>query len=151
MSSISQATVVHGAGTAAEAEQGSVYSSGVSAETTGAVGLWLGIISLPPGRRTGAHFHAAHETALYMMTGLEVDLYTGTDLEHCELVRPGDYIFIPAGLPHVAVNRSDVAAVFMGARTDPNANESVVMLAELDEEFAKREGTAAGGKRHGDH
>jgi uncharacterized RmlC-like cupin family protein len=151
MSSISQVTVIHGAGTAAEAEQGSVYASGISAETTGAVGLWFGTISLPPGRRTSAHFHAAHETALYMTSGVEIDLYTGAHLERCQSVRPGDYIFIPAGLPHVAVNRSDVAAVFMGARTDPNANESVVMLAELDEEFARREGSAAADKRHGDH
>jgi uncharacterized RmlC-like cupin family protein len=140
------AVVVHGAGSAL-AEQGSVYSSGVSAETTGAAGLWLGIISLPPGKRTGAHYHAAHETALYMMSGVDVDLYTGPNLEHLDHLHPGDYLFIPAGLPHVAINRSDVAAVFMGARTDPNANESVVMLPGLDEEFARRESTTAGGER----
>lgn len=143
------AVVIHGAGAAAQAEQGSVYSSGVSAETTGAAGLWLGIISLPPGKRTSAHFHAAHETALYMMSGIEVDLYTGPKLEHYDRVRPGDYLFIPAGLPHVAVNRSGTAATFMGARTDPNANEGVVMLPALDDEFIELEGTRAR-ERQGD-
>ena len=139
MSKTSRAVVVHAAGTAAQAEQGSIYSSGISAESAGAGGLWLGIISLPAGKRTGAHFHAGHETALYMMSGIEVDLYTGAQLEHHDRLRTGDYLFIPAGLPHVAVNRSEAPAVFMGARTDPNANESVVMLPELDEEFARAE------------
>ena len=109
-----RAVVVRGTGSAALAEQGSVYSSGVSAETTGAAELWLGIISLPPGKRTAAHHHAAHETALYMMSGVEVDLYTGPALERHDHLRPGDYLFIPAGLPHVAINHSDATAVFMG-------------------------------------
>lgn len=141
------AVVIRGAGGAVPAEQGSVYSSGVSAETAGAAGLWLGIVSLPPGKRTGAHCHTAHETALYMMSGVEVDLYTGPNLERLDHVRPGDYLFIPAGLPHVATNRSDAAAVFMAARTDPNANESVLMLPDLDAEFARRQAADATGGR----
>ena len=134
-----QAKVIRGAGTPAQAEQGSIYSPGVSAETAGAAGLWLGIISLPPGRRTSAHLHAAHESALFMMSGGDVELFTGARLEHRDVIRPGDYLFIPAGLPHVAVNRSDTPAVFMGARTDPNANESVVMLPELDARLVETE------------
>lgn len=85
-----------------------------------------------------------------MMSGVEMDLYTGTKLEHRDRVRPGDYLFISAGLPHLAVNRSDVAAVFIGARTDPNANESVVMLPELDKEFTSMD-VASGGGQHADH
>jgi uncharacterized RmlC-like cupin family protein len=33
----------------------------------------------------------------------------------------------------VVVNRSEAPAVFVGARTDPNEQESVVMRPELDE------------------
>jgi uncharacterized RmlC-like cupin family protein len=139
MSNTIEAKIVRGATAAARAEQGSVYSSGVSAETVGAVGLWLGIISLPAGGRTTAHLHAEHETAIYMMSGVEVEIWTGAELEHRDVVRAGDFLFIPARLPHVAVNRSDVAATFMGARTDPNANESVVLLPELDAEFVRTE------------
>lgn len=140
MSTLSQAVVLRTPGPAAKAEQGSVYSSGISAETAGSVGLWLGIISLPAGKRTSAHFHATHETALHMLSGGDVDIYTGPQLQRHDQVRPGDYLFIPAGLPHVAVNRSDVDAVFIGARTDPNANESVVMLPDLDTDFARQSG-----------
>jgi uncharacterized RmlC-like cupin family protein len=151
MSNTNQARVVRGVGAAAQAEQGSIYASGISAETVGAAALWLGIVSLPAGGRTGAHFHTEHESALYMMSGVAVELFTGAALEHRDTVRPGDFVFIPAGLPHVAVNRSDVTAVFMGARTDPSANESVVMLPELDAAFVMNEAGAKGGEHDGDH
>jgi uncharacterized RmlC-like cupin family protein len=36
-------------------------------------------------------------------------------------------------VPHVAVNRSQRPAVFVGARTDPNEQESVVRRPDLDE------------------
>lgn len=144
------AKVVRSAGAPEQGVQGSIYAAGISAESAGAAGIWLGVISLPAGRRTSAHFHEAHETALYMMSGGEVELLSGPGLEDRQRVQPGDYLFIPAGVPHVAVNRSDVAAVFMGARTDPHANESVVMLPELDASFAASEAEAKGG-RSGNH
>jgi uncharacterized RmlC-like cupin family protein len=114
------------------AEQGSVYRSGVSAESVGSSMLWLGMISLPAGRRTSAHRHQGHETALLMTAGKEIEIWSGAALERCENVCPGDYLFIPAGVPHVAVNRSTEIAEFFGARNDPAANESVVMMPELD-------------------
>lgn len=115
------------------AEQGSVYSSGVSAESVGSSMLWLGMISLPAGRRTSAHYHQGHETALLMIAGEEIEIWSGAKLELCEKVVPGDYLFIPAGVPHVAVNRSAKNAEFLGARNDPAANESVVLMPELDD------------------
>ncbi|ULR43698.1 cupin domain-containing protein [Rhizobium sp. K102] len=115
------------------AKQGSVYRSGVSAESVGSTMLWLGRISLPAGRRTSAHRHEGHETALLMTAGQEIEIWSGPELERCETVRPGDYLFIPAGVPHVAVNRSVEDAEFLGARNDPGANESVVLMPELDD------------------
>ncbi|MDR9779936.1 cupin domain-containing protein [Rhizobium redzepovicii] len=115
------------------AKQGSVYRSGVSAQSVGSTMLWLGMISLPAGRRTSAHRHEGHETALLMTAGLEIEIWSGAKLERCETVRSGDYLFIPAGVPHVAVNRSPENAEFLGARNDPAANESVVLMPELDD------------------
>jgi mannose-6-phosphate isomerase-like protein (cupin superfamily) len=40
--------------------------------------------------------------------------------------------YIPAGVPHVAVNRSATPALFVGARSDPNEQESVVMRPDLE-------------------
>ena len=114
------------------AEQGSDYQPGVSAETVGSQVIWLGMITLPAGARTKAHVHEHHETALYMTGGDVMELWTGDELEHCESVRPGDYIYIPANVLHVAVNRGSSPAVFIGARNEATAQESVVLHPELD-------------------
>ena len=113
-------------------EQGSDYQPGVSAETTGSTVIWLGRMALPPGGRTKAHVHEHHETALYMMSGDVLELWTGDELEHCDQVRPGDYIYIPANVLHVAVNRGATPAVFMGARNEATAQESLVLRSEMD-------------------
>jgi uncharacterized RmlC-like cupin family protein len=115
-------------------KQGLDYTPGVSAETVGSRALWLGSVTLPPaGGRTKAHIHEQHESAFCMISGEEVDVYTGEQLEHRDVAHAGDYLYFPAGVPHVVVNRSEAPAVFVGARTDPNEQESVVMRPELDE------------------
>src|SRR5829696_8631859 len=120
------------AGESYEGKQGPDYTPGVSAETVGSQALWLGSVTLPPGGgRTKAHVHENHESGFYLVGGDEVELWTGDELEHCEIARAGDYIYVPAGVPHVAVNRFDVPAVFVGARTDPNEQESIVMRPDL--------------------
>ena len=114
-------------------KQGINYSPGVSAESVGALALWLGGATLPPsGGRTKAHVHEQHESAFYFVSGDEVEVYTGAQLEHRELAHPGDYLYIPAGVSHVVVNRSETPAFFVGARTDPNEQESVILQPELD-------------------
>jgi uncharacterized RmlC-like cupin family protein len=112
--------------------QGTVYAPGISTETVEAQAVFLGIVTLPPGERTRAHVHERHESAFYMLSGEEVELWTGPALEHRELARPGDYLFIPAMVPHVAVNRGNAPAVFVGVRNEPTAQESVRMRPELD-------------------
>ena len=124
--------VVQGDGAGYRAEQGSDYLPGVSAETVGAEALWLGIVTIPPGGRTKAHVHARHESAFYMMSGTGVEMWSGEDLKQRDSVRPGDYLFIPTNTLHVAVNRGDQPAVFIGCRNEPTAQESVVLHPELD-------------------
>jgi uncharacterized RmlC-like cupin family protein len=113
-------------------QQGSDYRAGVSAETTGSQVIWLGLMALPPGGRTNAHVHEQHETALYMMSGDTLELWTGDELEHCEAVRPGDFVYIPANVMHVAVNRGATTAVFVGSRNEATARESMVLHPEMD-------------------
>jgi uncharacterized RmlC-like cupin family protein len=60
-------------------------------------------------------------------------VWYGERLEEHTAVRPGDFFYIPAGVPHLPYNPStteEVVAVI--ARTDPNEQESVVLLPELD-------------------
>jgi len=55
------------------------------------------------------------------------------------VVRAGDFMYVPPGVPHLPVNRSDVLTVAVVARTDAREQESVVPLslpphlADLDE------------------
>ncbi len=121
------------AGESYQGKQGPNYTPGISAETVGAQALWLGSVTLPPrGGRTKSHVHENHESAFYFVSGDEVELWTGDRLEHRDVAHPGDFLYIPAGVPHVAVNRSDTPAVFVGARSDPNEQESVVMRPDLE-------------------
>jgi uncharacterized RmlC-like cupin family protein len=124
--------VVNGTAEGFESEQGSTYEAGISAETVGAKALFLGLVTLPPGGRTKSHIHEHHESAFYMLSGDEAELWTGDELEHKDVAHPGDFLFIPAKVPHVAVNRSSEPAVFVGVRNEPTAQESVVMMPELD-------------------
>jgi uncharacterized RmlC-like cupin family protein len=113
--------------------QGTVYAPGICAETVGSAALFLGRVTLPAGERTKAHVHARHESAFYMLSGEEVELWTGDRLQERAVAQPGDYLFIPAGVPHVAVNRSgSQPAVFIGSRNEPTAQESVIMRPDLD-------------------
>lgn len=115
-----------------EGKQGLLYTVGISAETVGARAIHLQMVTIPPGSRAKAHKHAAHETALYALRG-ESGVWHGERLEHHTIVRPGDYLYIPANVPHLPYNPSPTESVVaLIARTDPNEQESVVLLPELD-------------------
>ena len=126
------ARVVHGS-QPYRSRQGSVYTPGISAESVGAQRLFFGIVTIPAGARTKAHVHEFHESAFYVLSGEDVELWSGEALEHRELARTGDYLYIPANVPHVAVNRGTGDAVFVGARNEATAQESVVMRPDLDQ------------------
>ena len=113
-------------------KQGLVYAVAISAESVGAKGIHMQLVTIPPGGRARAHKHASHETAIYALKG-ESGVWHGERLEHHAIVKPGDFFFIPADVPHLPYNPSatePVVAVI--ARTDPNEQESVVLMPELE-------------------
>lgn len=120
------------AGAAFEGKQGLIYNVGISAETVGAKGIHMQIVTIGPGARAKAHKHADHETAIYALKGVS-EVWYGDRLEHHAIVKPGDFFYIPANVPHLPYNPSkteDVVAII--SRTDPNEQESVILLPELD-------------------
>ena len=120
------------AGKEFQGKQGLSYAPGISAESVGALGIHLQIVTIPPRGRAKAHKHEGHETAIYMLSG-ESGVWYGENLEHHCTPRPGDYLYIPANMPHLPYNLSTTEnAVALIARTDPNEQESVVLLPELD-------------------
>jgi len=120
------------AGVAAEGRTGVTYAPGISANSAGASGLCLQLASLPPGARARAHRHDEHESAAYVIEG-EMVMWFGEQLEHKLVARTGDFVYIPNGIPHLVLNASDrEPAVAVLARTDPNEQEDVTALPELD-------------------
>jgi uncharacterized RmlC-like cupin family protein len=60
-------------------------------------------------------------------------MWDGPRLEHHLWSRTGDFVYIPAGVPHLPYNASRTeTCTAVIARTDPNEQESVVLLPELD-------------------
>jgi uncharacterized RmlC-like cupin family protein len=113
-------------------KQGFSYAPAISAETVGAKAIHMQVLTVPPGGRAKAHKHAHHETAIYAISGV-AGMYYGERLEHHLTLRPGEFLYIPADMPHLPYNISKTEpAIAIIARTDPNEQESVVLLPELD-------------------
>lgn len=113
-------------------KQGFSYAPAVSQETVGASAIHMQLLTMPPGARAKAHKHEHHETAIYVLSG-EGAMYYGERLEQHMVVRAGDFVYIPADMPHLPYNMSQTEpCTAVIARTDPNEQESVVLLPELE-------------------
>ncbi|MFN3282077.1 MAG: cupin domain-containing protein [Tabrizicola sp.] len=89
------------------------------------------LLTIPPGGRAKAHKHATHETAIYQLSGRSVMSWGGR-LEHRMEAEAGDLLYIPADTPHLPFNPGPEPCTAVIARTDPNEQESVVLLPELE-------------------
>jgi uncharacterized RmlC-like cupin family protein len=113
-------------------KQAFTYFAGISADNVGARGICMHLLTIPPGGRAKAHLHETHETAIYVMSG-EAEMWYGENLEEHLVCKAGEFVYIPAGMPHLPYNSSQSeACTAVIARTDPNEQESVVLLPELD-------------------
>ena len=120
------------AGQPFEGKQGFAYAPAISAETVESRALHMQMLTIPPGGRAKAHKHAAHETAIYVLSG-EGRMWWGERLEHHMVTPAGSFVYIPANMPHLPYNPSATEpCVAVIARTDPNEQESVVLLPELE-------------------
>lgn len=98
---------------------------GISGVTAGATGISMNRVIIPPGARAEPHFHRGFETAIYLLQG-RVETRYGHNLQHSVINEAGDFIFIPAGVPHQPINLStSETAIAIVARNDPNEQESV--------------------------
>ena len=109
-------------------KQALTYFAGVSVENTGAEAIW----AIPPNGRAKAHLHESHETVIYVLSG-QAGMWFGDSLEEHMSCKAGDFVHIPAGVPHLPYNASDSEpCTAVVARTDPNEQESVVLRPDLD-------------------
>jgi uncharacterized RmlC-like cupin family protein len=114
-----------------DGKQGLTYFEGIASETVGSRAICMHLLTIPPGGRAKVHLHENHETAIYILDGEAITLW-GDQLEERTELRGGDLFYIPAGVPHLPVNISNAPVSAVIARTDPNEQESVVLLPELE-------------------
>lgn len=126
-------TIIRGDATQTYAgKQGLNYFEGISAQNSSAQALCMHLLQVPPREHSRAHMHDDHETTIYVLSG-KARMWYGDRLEQIVDVQAGDFLHIPANVPHMHINLSDtemLTAVI--ARTDPNEQFSVVMLPELE-------------------
>ena len=102
------------------------YFVGISGSTVGATGLSMHLIAIPPGGRSEPHSHRDYETAIYVLEG-RVETRYGPGLNASVISEAGDFLFIPPGEPHEAINLSTTEpARAIVARNDPAEQDNVV-------------------------
>lgn len=98
---------------------------GVSALTCGSRHLSMNLVVIPENGRAVPHLHRGFETAIYLLRG-RVQTFYGQGLTHSVINEAGDFIFIPADLPHMPVNLSaHEVALAIVARNHADEQESV--------------------------
>jgi len=103
------------------------YFVGVSGVSTPATGISMNLVIIPPHGSAEPHFHRGFETAVYIMKG-RVDVRYGPELEELLVLDEGDFLFIPADMPHQPINHADEPALAIVARNDAHEQESVELF-----------------------
>jgi uncharacterized RmlC-like cupin family protein len=102
------------------------YFIGISGKTVGSTGLSMHLVVIPPGAKAEPHSHQGYETGIFVLEG-EVKTRWGEALEHEVISKAGDFLFVPPGVPHEAINMSaSKAARAVVARNDPAEQDKVV-------------------------
>jgi uncharacterized RmlC-like cupin family protein len=113
---------------ASQSKQSLPIFPGISNKTAGAKNLSLLKVVIPPGASAEAHIHKGHESAIYLLQG-RVETRYGKNLEKSIINTAGDFIFIPADVPHQPFNLSATEpAIAIVARADGNEQEHVILL-----------------------
>ena len=84
---------------------GSLRLAAISAGQNVESQLWGGIFVVEPGAKTGIHHHGNQDTIVYILEG-ESYVRWGERGEHSALAHVGDFVHVPAYLPHQEVNPS---------------------------------------------
>jgi uncharacterized RmlC-like cupin family protein len=71
--------------------------------------LWGGLFEVEPGARTGIHHHGEQQTVAYVLEGV-CEVRWGERGEFAATARAGDFIHVPAWLPHMEINPSETTS-----------------------------------------
>jgi uncharacterized RmlC-like cupin family protein len=89
-----------------EQTPGSVRLAAVAPQLGIQSALWGGLFVVKPGARTGIHHHGEQQTIAYVLSGI-CDVRWGARGEGGARAKAGDFIHVPAFLPHMEINPSE--------------------------------------------
>jgi uncharacterized RmlC-like cupin family protein len=100
-------SVVHPAELSSGTQQtpGSLRLSAIAASHGIVSSLWAGIFVVEPLAKTAIHHHGEQDTVVYVLEG-EACVRWGNFGEHSATVGAGDFLHVPAWLPHQELNPS---------------------------------------------
>ena len=91
----------------------------------------MAVVTLPIGARAKTHLHRGVETAVYVIDG-RAEMFYGDRLgDHVDFAA-GDYVYIPADVPHLVMNRSGAPATALVAHAAADDQEGIVLLPDLE-------------------
>jgi uncharacterized RmlC-like cupin family protein len=85
---------------------GSLRLAAIAPQLGIATMLWGGLFEVEPGARTGIHHHGEQQTIAYVLSGF-CAIRWGAQGEFAATAKAGDFIHVPAFLPHMEINPSD--------------------------------------------
>jgi uncharacterized RmlC-like cupin family protein len=85
---------------------GSQRLAAITAESSPDSALWGGLFEVRAAARTGIHHHGAQQTIAYVLEGL-CEIRWGARGEYMGRAKAGDFIYVPAFLPHMEINPSE--------------------------------------------
>lgn len=118
-----------------EGVQGQLLMPTIGQQSCGTTGLSACMVYMPPGRVARPHLHAKSDIVVMVLEGFAATL-VGPELSPV-FHGPGEFIYVPEGIAHVAVNLStERRLVAVEARTEPTINSDVVLVPEVEDESA---------------
>jgi uncharacterized RmlC-like cupin family protein len=102
----------------------------ISGTLTGSQHLWMGGNTVKAGTGSGDHHHGEADSGIYIVSGHPRFVFLVDDVEQTIEAGPGDFVYVPAWVPHREENPSpDEDAVVVLARSTPE--EIVINLPDL--------------------
>jgi uncharacterized RmlC-like cupin family protein len=89
-----------------EQTPGSERLAAVAPELGIETSMWGGLFEVAPGGRTGIHHHGEQQTIAYVLSGF-CEVRWGEKGEYATTARTGDFLHVPAFVPHMEVNLSN--------------------------------------------
>src|SRR5437764_14820998 len=81
-------------------------AAAITAARAGAEKLWAGTVVIHPRAKTGAHHHGPVESVIDVVR-VTARMKWGDRLEITAEAGPGDFIYVPAFVPHQEINAGD--------------------------------------------